>query len=127
MTMEGFTSFLMSGDNSGFSERQLRVCDDMTRPLCEYYISSSHNVSWLVWQLPLQNSVDALIALSLSQTYLIGGQLKGESTSEGYIRAEHASEGQPAEKCSPRRSPVIARTLTAERDMVHSRRLGRPR
>jgi phosphatidylinositol phospholipase C delta len=45
MTMEGFTSFLMSSDNSGFSERQLRVCDDMTRPLCEYYISSSHNVS----------------------------------------------------------------------------------
>lgn len=45
MTTDGFTSFLMSSDNMAFSERQLKVCDDMTRPLCEYYISSSHNVS----------------------------------------------------------------------------------
>lgn len=45
MTNDGFTSFLMSSDNMAFSEKQLRVCDDMTRPLCEYYISSSHNVS----------------------------------------------------------------------------------
>lgn len=44
MTNDGFTSFLMSSDNMAFSERQLRICDDMTRPLCEYYISSSHNV-----------------------------------------------------------------------------------
>lgn len=45
MSIEGFTTFLMSSDNSGFDERQLRVCDNMSRPLCEYYISSSHNVS----------------------------------------------------------------------------------
>lgn len=45
MTVEGFTSFLLSSDNMAFDERQLQVCDDMTRPLCEYYISSSHNVS----------------------------------------------------------------------------------
>lgn len=44
MTAEGFTSFLLSSDNMAFSEKQLRVCDDMTRPLCEYFISSSHNV-----------------------------------------------------------------------------------
>ena len=45
MTLEGFTAFLQSSDNMAMSERQTRVCDDMTRPLCEYYISSSHNVS----------------------------------------------------------------------------------
>lgn len=56
---KAFTSFLLSPDNTAFEDDK----DDMTRPLPEYFISSSHN------------------------TYLVGHQLVGESTIEGYIRA----------------------------------------
>lgn len=62
ITLEGFTMYLMSSDNSAFTDQHLGVYQDMTRPLPEYYISSSHN------------------------TYLVGHQLIGESTIEGYIR-----------------------------------------
>ncbi|KAF6758093.1 1-phosphatidylinositol-4,5-bisphosphate phosphodiesterase 1 [Ephemerocybe angulata] len=63
MTLEGFTSFLFSSDNSAFAEQGKAVWQDMTRPMAEYFISSSHN------------------------TYLVGHQLVGVSTIEGYIRA----------------------------------------
>lgn len=63
MSPDGFTSFLLSSDNSAFVEQQGKVWHDMTRPLSEYLISSSHN------------------------TYLTGNQLVGSSTIEGYIRA----------------------------------------
>lgn len=63
MSVDGFTSFLLSNDNSPFSDQSGQVWQDMTRPLPEYYISSSHN------------------------TYLVGHQLVGTSTIEGYIRA----------------------------------------
>lgn len=63
MSLDGFTSFLLSSDNSAFIEQRGKVWHDMTRPLSEYLISSSHN------------------------TYLIGNQLVGSSTIEGYIRA----------------------------------------
>jgi phosphatidylinositol phospholipase C delta len=40
-----FTNFLASADNSPFPrDRALGVTQDMSRPLCEYFISSSHNV-----------------------------------------------------------------------------------
>ncbi|CDO77451.1 hypothetical protein BN946_scf184857.g58 [Trametes cinnabarina] len=63
MSLSGFTTFLLSADNSAFADQHGRIYHDMTRPLPEYYISSSHN------------------------TYLVGHQLVGESTIEGYIRA----------------------------------------
>jgi phosphatidylinositol phospholipase C delta len=55
-TLDSLTRFLSSADNSRIE------APDMTRPLTEYYISSSHN------------------------TYLVGEQWRGESTVEGYIR-----------------------------------------
>jgi hypothetical protein len=63
MSLEGFTAFLLSPDNAPFADPPGQIVQDMTRPLSEYYISSSHN------------------------TYLIGNQLTGETTVEGYIRA----------------------------------------
>ncbi|VDB86429.1 unnamed protein product [Peniophora sp. CBMAI 1063] len=59
LSIEGFTAFLLSSDNAPLKNE----AHDMTRPLSEYYVSSSHN------------------------TYLVGNQLTGESTVEGYIRA----------------------------------------
>ncbi|KAF8972700.1 PLC-like phosphodiesterase [Flammula alnicola] len=63
MTVDAFTSFLLSPDNSAFTDQHSDVWQDMTRPLSEYFISSSHS------------------------TYLVGHQLVGSSTTEGYIRA----------------------------------------
>ncbi|ESK97767.1 1-phosphatidylinositol- -bisphosphate phosphodiesterase [Moniliophthora roreri MCA 2997] len=63
MTLEVFSTFLRSEDNCVFPELYQPITHDMTRPISEYYISSSHN------------------------TYLIGHQLVGVSTVEGYIRA----------------------------------------
>ena len=58
-TCKAFTSFLLSPDNSAFKDEKM----DMSLPLPDYFISSSHN------------------------TYLVGHQLVGESTIEGYARA----------------------------------------
>ena len=63
MTLDDFRSFLFSEQNTPFSEHGLPIHQDMTRPISEYYMSSSHN------------------------TYLVGHQLVGVSTIEGYIRA----------------------------------------
>ncbi|KAH9474534.1 1-phosphatidylinositol 4,5-bisphosphate phosphodiesterase 1 [Psilocybe cubensis] len=63
ITIDAFTAFLLSPDNSIFADQHNDVWQDMTRPLPEYFISSSHN------------------------TYLVGHQLVGVSTIEGYIRA----------------------------------------
>ncbi|KZO94741.1 PLC-like phosphodiesterase [Calocera viscosa TUFC12733] len=63
LSVASFSSFLLSLDNSPMVESSSVTSHPMDRPLAEYFISSSHN------------------------TYLIGHQLVGESTVEGYIRA----------------------------------------
>jgi len=63
MLLSGFTSFLLSPENANFSEQNKPIWQDMTQPISAYFVSSSHN------------------------TYLVGNQLVGVSTIEGYIRA----------------------------------------
>lgn len=63
LNYDSFATFLSSPDNAILSSKNRRIHQDMTKPLPEYYISSSHN------------------------TYLLGHQWKGNSTVEGYIRA----------------------------------------
>ncbi|KAJ7026291.1 1-phosphatidylinositol-4,5-bisphosphate phosphodiesterase 1 [Mycena alexandri] len=59
MSLENFSSFLISQDNGPTYPES----NDMTQPMSDYFISTSHN------------------------TYLVGNQLMGVSTIEGYIRA----------------------------------------
>ncbi|XP_032210701.1 1-phosphatidylinositol 4,5-bisphosphate phosphodiesterase delta-4 isoform X1 [Mustela erminea] len=63
LSMDGFLNYLCSKDGDIFNPTCLPVYQDMTQPLNHYYINSSHN------------------------TYLVGDQLYGHSSVEGYIRA----------------------------------------
>ncbi|CED84915.1 Phosphoinositide-specific phospholipase C [Phaffia rhodozyma] len=100
--LEGLTSFLLSSDNSVMSDSSSKVSHDMTRPLPEYFVSSSHN------------------------TYLIGHQLVGDSTVEGYIRALLQGCRSVELDCyDGDNEPVVyhGRTLTSKvpvRDVVHA-------
>ena len=60
--MDHFTAFLLSNHNQLFSRDHVEVYMDMTQPLNHYFIATSHN------------------------TYLLGDQLRGESSVEAYIR-----------------------------------------
>ena len=63
MDMNHFTAFLLSANNSIFKKEHSIVYQNMDLPLSSYYINTSHN------------------------TYLLGDQIAGESSVEGYIRA----------------------------------------
>ncbi|XP_048455238.1 1-phosphatidylinositol 4,5-bisphosphate phosphodiesterase delta-4 [Rhincodon typus] len=63
MTLDGFLMYLCSPDGSIFNPKHEPLYQDMSQPLCHYFISSSHN------------------------TYLMEDQLCGHSSVEGYIRA----------------------------------------
>uniref|UniRef100_A0A674N1P9 Phosphoinositide phospholipase C n=1 Tax=Takifugu rubripes TaxID=31033 RepID=A0A674N1P9_TAKRU len=63
MTPNGFTMYMLSKENCIFNAEHARVYQDMTHPLADYFVSSSHN------------------------TYLTKNQLTGDSSTEPYIRA----------------------------------------
>ncbi|NXS61270.1 PLCD4 phosphodiesterase, partial [Brachypteracias leptosomus] len=63
LSADGFLMYLCSPEGSIFNPRHQVLWQDMTQPLCHYFISSSHN------------------------TYLMEDQLRGHSSIEGYIRA----------------------------------------
>ncbi len=62
MTFDGFLMYLSSPEGSIFNPIMVELYQDMTQPLCHYFISSSHN------------------------TYLLEDQIRGQSSVEGYIR-----------------------------------------
>lgn len=66
ISLEAFAEFLLSSPGTVFDQDRRPICQDMSRPFYEYWISSSHN------------------------TYLLGDQLRSLSSPEGYIRALQA-------------------------------------
>ncbi|EFX86832.1 hypothetical protein DAPPUDRAFT_207590, partial [Daphnia pulex] len=63
LLLDGMTRFLLSEEGDIFHPLQMHVHQDMSLPMCHYFISSSHN------------------------TYLLEDQLRGPSSVEGYARA----------------------------------------
>lgn len=62
MSIDGFLMYLYSPEGSIFNTEHRCLHQDMSQPLCHYFISSSHN------------------------TYLLEDQLKGPSSVEAYIQ-----------------------------------------
>lgn len=90
---DGLVSFLTSRDNGTCALRVQDTASTLDEPICNYYISSSHN------------------------TYLEGGQWKGDSTIEGYVRALQQGARSVELDCwdGPNGQPQVThgRTLTS--------------
>ncbi|KAF9122911.1 Phospholipase C [Mortierella sp. 14UC] len=102
-TVDSLTSFLLSVDNAIVAPEHAQVHQDMSQTLSNYFISSSHN------------------------TYLLGHQLTGISSIEGYIRALQSGCRCVELDCwdGPDGQPVIyhGRTLTSKilfRDVIEA-------
>ncbi|XP_069607480.1 1-phosphatidylinositol 4,5-bisphosphate phosphodiesterase delta-3 [Ranitomeya imitator] len=63
MMQDGFMMYLLSAEGDIYNQKHRKVYQDMSQPLCHYFISCSHN------------------------TYLTNHQLVGASSTESYIRA----------------------------------------
>ncbi|NWJ04246.1 PLCD3 phosphodiesterase, partial [Crypturellus undulatus] len=63
MMLDGFMMYLLSADGDILNQEHTKVHQDMSQPLCHYFISSSHN------------------------TYLTDNQIGGTSSTEAYVRA----------------------------------------
>uniref|UniRef100_A0A8C8VKE1 Phosphoinositide phospholipase C n=1 Tax=Pelusios castaneus TaxID=367368 RepID=A0A8C8VKE1_9SAUR len=63
MMLDGFMMYLLSTDGDLLRQEHTQVYQDMSQPLCHYFISSSHN------------------------TYLTDSQIGGASSTEAYVRA----------------------------------------
>ncbi|XP_063156614.1 1-phosphatidylinositol 4,5-bisphosphate phosphodiesterase delta-3 [Candoia aspera] len=63
MMLDGFTMYLLSSAGDILNQAHTGIYQDMSQPLCHYFISSSHN------------------------TYLTDNQIGGASSTEAYVRA----------------------------------------
>ncbi|KAI6241512.1 Phospholipase C and C2 calcium-dependent membrane targeting domain containing protein [Aphelenchoides fujianensis] len=95
MTVDGFTSYLLSKSGLVFDPSHYAVCHDMDRPFNEYFIAASYN------------------------TYLVEDQTNGPCSIDGYVTALkrncrfiELNVWDPLDELDPQ-EPVICRSSTA--------------
>lgn len=77
--LDGFMLYLLSAAGDILNQEHTRVHQDMSQPLCHYFISSSHN------------------------TYLTRNQIGGTSSTEAYVRwVSPAGCSMPGWSCGSR-------------------------
>jgi len=94
ISLEQFEAYLLSRDNDIFNPRREQVCksSEMTKPLSEYWINSSHN------------------------TYLTGDQLTSKSSVEMYTKALY--RGKMKQACSISQIVNFSNVLTVVSQVV---------